>query len=128
MEDEESNESEEEKVTLTESEMKKQKKSKKLQERKQRALKAREDKARLRAEVPLNAENEHQVVDWLWKRLNPTKFPAIPKTHILKYLASYPEFVVAFDFHPRYYQAVIATMVTEKSGFIGYEEFCVSSF
>lgn len=110
---------------LSESDLNKQKKAKKIQERRQRALKAREEKARLRAEIPVSADNEQQVVDWLWKRLNPTKFPAIPKTHILKYLASYPEFVVAFDFHPRYYQAVIATMVTEKSGFIGYEEFCV---
>jgi hypothetical protein len=127
-EEDENEASEEEHHGLTVEEEKLQKKAKKKQERRQRALKAREEKAKLRAQIPLKADDEQKVIDWLWKRLNPTKFAAIPKEHILRYLASYPEFTVAFDFHPRYYQGVLASMVTEKSGMVGYEEFCVIHF
>lgn len=94
--------------------------------KKQKALKLKEERQKLRDRIPETAVDEDRVLYWMWSKLNPLYRQYVPKRTIVGYLSANLDILQAFGFHEKEYERVVTSMITEKADHMNFDEFDVT--
>jgi hypothetical protein len=86
---------------------------------------ARSEKEKRLAGIPKGTIDEDRILYWLWGKINPLYLRYVSKFKLLDYLQMNPDILQAFGFHPKEYQRVILSMITERHDMLNFDEFDV---
>lgn len=86
---------------------------------------ARTEKEKKLAGIPKGTVDEDRILFWLWGKINPSYLRYVSKFKLLDYLQMNTDILQAFGFHPKEYQRVILSMITERHDMLNFDEFDV---